>query len=61
MNNKLSGQIQVILATFLIAKSFIATVNISAQLYLLSLNLMCFTIAAMVLTAFFIQREYLAA
>lgn len=57
MNNKLSGHLQVILATFLITGSFIATANISAQLHPLSLNLMRFTIATMVMAPFVVFKR----
>ncbi|MGI2912798.1 DMT family transporter [Vibrio alginolyticus] len=57
MNNKLSGHLQVIFATFLIAGSFIATADISAQLHPLSLNLMRFAIATMLMVPFVVFKK----
>jgi drug/metabolite transporter (DMT)-like permease len=49
MNSHLKAHLQVILATLIIAGSFIATADISDQLHPISLNLMRFSVAALVL------------
>lgn len=49
MNSHLKAHLQVILATLIIAGSFIATADIPDLLYSISLNLMRFSVATLVL------------
>ncbi|MGF1702627.1 DMT family transporter [Photobacterium makurazakiensis] len=57
MNSQLKGHLYVILATLVIAGSFIATANVSDQLHPISLNLMRFTIAALILFPIVLMRK----
>ncbi|MGF1683110.1 DMT family transporter [Photobacterium minamisatsumaniensis] len=57
MNSQLKGHLYVILATIVIAGSFIATANVSDQLHPISLNLMRFTIATLTLLPIALMRK----
>jgi drug/metabolite transporter (DMT)-like permease len=57
MNKYFIGHLQVVLATFLIAGSFIASADISQELHPISLNLMRFFIAALVLAPFIVLKK----
>lgn len=57
MNNELKAHLQVVLATLIVAGSFIATANISDQLHPISLNLMRFCIAALALAPFVLFKK----
>lgn len=58
VNKYFLGHLQVILATFLIAGSFIATADLSHELHPLSLNLMRFILASLVLAPFIFFKKH---
>lgn len=57
MNDNISAHLQVIVATFIIAGSFIATAYVSTQLHPISLTLLRFAIATAVLAPFVLTRK----
>lgn len=57
MNKYLIGHLHVVIATFLIAGSFIATADITHELHPISLNLMRFFIAALILAPFILFKK----